>query len=250
MSLLSFHSDPAIKEKYLARVRSHAAADEIVQGATGQGGKGCAVWCTLDKYDHGAYQAELGIPIIIARLEDRIFEGLTVADSKAFPLAFLSSVPVGKDLSVVWKRFFVWLLVDSADGVVQFAKSGAATAAIRNVASLIEDSITRTVGAEEFLAARRAAADAYVAAAAAAADAAVAAYAAAYAAYAAYAAADAAADAAAAAYAAAYAAYAAAYAADAAADAAAAADADADAGARSLSFKKMGNKLISLMGEC
>jgi len=38
------------------------------------------------------------------------------------------------------------------------------------------------------------------------------------------------------------------------ADAAAAADADADAaaadGARSLSFKKMGNKLISLMGEC
>lgn len=44
----SFHNDPAIKARYIARVRAHRKADDLVKGATGNGGKGCAVWCTLD----------------------------------------------------------------------------------------------------------------------------------------------------------------------------------------------------------
>ena len=40
--LISFHGDPAIKEKYLARIAAHAAADEIEKGYYWEGGKGCA----------------------------------------------------------------------------------------------------------------------------------------------------------------------------------------------------------------
>jgi len=120
--LISFHGDPEIKEKYLARLRAHRLADDIIQGATGKNGKGCAIWCTLDKYEHQPYESELGIPRILARLEDRIFEGLSVEESKDFPINFLSAIPVGKDLSNIYKKFFIWLLVDSVDGVIKFAK--------------------------------------------------------------------------------------------------------------------------------
>ena len=40
--MLSFHNDPAIKEKYLARLRDHYAADEIVKGHYWENGTGCA----------------------------------------------------------------------------------------------------------------------------------------------------------------------------------------------------------------
>ena len=77
-NLIAFHGDPSIKAKYLARIAAHRAADQLVRGATGQNGKGCAVWCTLDKYEHAAYETELGIPRSLARIEDGLFEYLFV----------------------------------------------------------------------------------------------------------------------------------------------------------------------------
>src|SRR5256885_1696028 len=79
--LRAFHGDLAIKAKYIARVNAHRLGDELVQGRYWESGKGCAVGCTVHKdgYEnpHAAYEVELGIPRIVARLEDRIFEGLT-----------------------------------------------------------------------------------------------------------------------------------------------------------------------------
>lgn len=116
--MLAYHADPKIKAKYLKRVQAHFKADEIIQGATGQDGKGCAVWCTLDKYDHGSYETELGIPRLLARLEDGIFEGLSVKESKTWPAKFLRAIKPGADLSKVGPKFLVWLLED----VIQYAK--------------------------------------------------------------------------------------------------------------------------------
>lgn len=72
----AFHGDEKIKKKYVDRVKAHAKADEIVKGQYWKNGKGCAVGCTIHSADHAAYQTELGIPQWMARLEDRIFEGL------------------------------------------------------------------------------------------------------------------------------------------------------------------------------
>lgn len=52
----SFHNDQKIKTKYLARVRAHQKADEIIKGQYWEDGKGCAVGCTLHSSNHNAYE--------------------------------------------------------------------------------------------------------------------------------------------------------------------------------------------------
>ena len=106
----AFHGKAAIKRKYLARVREHRRLDHLVQGVGWESNgttRGCAVGCTLEKYDHRAYETELGIPEMIARLEDCIFEGLPREKAMEWPERFLSAIPVGKDLSMVGVRFLL-----------------------------------------------------------------------------------------------------------------------------------------------
>jgi hypothetical protein len=221
----AFHNDPAVKELYLSRVRAHRMADELIKGTYWKGGKGCAVGCTVHSGDHRAYEKELGVPRILARLEDGIFEKLPNELAMTWPERFLDAIPIGADLSLVWPKFAVWLLIDPKYGVLQFAKQNASKKAIQDVADAYQKAAE---GAELKLqpwADLRAAA-AYAAASSASAAASAAAYAASASASAssAYAAAS---SASASAYAAAAAA---ADAADAAAYSAAA-DADADASA-------------------
>lgn len=111
MSVLrAFHGDPAVKDFYLARVRAHRAADDVVRGAYGEaegsqsGGRGCAVGCTVHSDSHAAYERELGIPQAIARLEGTLFEWMPAEAAQDWPVEFLESIPVGADLSrVVWR---------------------------------------------------------------------------------------------------------------------------------------------------
>ena len=112
--LLAYHGDPKIKRKYLARVRAHRKADELVKGRYWESGKGCAVGCTVHSSSHAAYETELGIPRELARLEDQIFERLDNGASKAWPEAFLQAPRVGADLSMVWPSFALWLLSEAA----------------------------------------------------------------------------------------------------------------------------------------
>lgn len=138
--MLSFHGDQNIKDKYIARVKAHAAADEIRKGVYWENGKGCAVGCTIHSREHAAYETELGIPEEIARLEDGIFEGLPNKIAKKFPLRFLTAIPVGVDLSKVLHQFMHWLLVGEEYGVLQFAdKNGKID--INNVAELLKRTI-------------------------------------------------------------------------------------------------------------
>lgn len=99
--MLSFHNDPAIKEKYLKRVIAHREADKIVQGIGWIKGKGCAVGCTLESYDHARYPIELGIPVWLAHLEDGIFENLEKEEAILWPERFLQAIPVGVDLEPI-----------------------------------------------------------------------------------------------------------------------------------------------------
>jgi len=108
--LRAFHGEPALKIDRIARVDAHIAADELVRGATGDDGKGCAVWCTLDAYDHSRYPIELGIPEWLARVEDVLFEGMSVKKSKTWPRDFLMACGVGMDLDRVKAPFMVVVL--------------------------------------------------------------------------------------------------------------------------------------------
>src|SRR2546426_82462 len=114
--MIAFHGDQAIKDFYLARVQAHRAADQLVHGYYWEKGKGCAVGCTLHSAHHQAYEQELGIPLILARLEVRIFEALPPPGDQAWPDDFLAAVPVGADLTLVWPHFFVCLATDPQHG--------------------------------------------------------------------------------------------------------------------------------------
>ena len=114
----AFLDDPAVKEKYVTRVKAHAEADEIIHGKYWQNGKGCAVGCTIHSGDHKAYEKELGLPEWLARLEDTLFEGMNNGKAKEFPLKFLQAIPVGVDLEPVRWKFCAFILRENIKQVL------------------------------------------------------------------------------------------------------------------------------------
>ena len=222
--MIAYHGDETLKARLVAEMEAHRAQDQIVQGqyGAGDGGdfRGCAVGCALHSLFHiGVYERRTwdrhelfeplaGIPQILARLCDKIFEGLPADEAPAFAVAFWAAPRPGADLSGVWDQFALRLLSDPERGAGRHA-SERARPAIAGVVALYERQVAGDRPTQDEWRSAAAAAAAYAAADAAAYAAADAAYAAAYAAADAAAAAYAVADAAAAdaADAAAYAAY-------------------------------------------
>ena len=95
MTLQSFHNDQKVKDKYVNRVRQHIKADNLIRGTGWSNGKGCAVGCTLENYNHSRYPIELGVPEWLARVEDTLFEGMSFEKSQTWPLEFLQAIPLG-----------------------------------------------------------------------------------------------------------------------------------------------------------
>lgn len=62
----AFHNDKKVRTKFLKRIRAHAKADEFIKGTYWEGGKGCAVGCTIHGSNHKGYETELGIPQWVA----------------------------------------------------------------------------------------------------------------------------------------------------------------------------------------
>lgn len=137
MESIAFHGKPAVKAKYLRRVQTHRLADQILQGyGYWKDGKGCAVGCTIHGTNPAVYETELGIPLQLAGIEDRLFEGMSNDRSKVWPERFLTAIPVGADLSQIWPQFVTWLLLDKSDGVIQYVDSDDERHVIQQVAEL------------------------------------------------------------------------------------------------------------------
>lgn len=129
--MLAFTNTEVTKDQLIKSLESHAAADRIVSDSGyWDNGKGCAVGCSIHDFRpgsenrHALYEPLFGIPELIARLEDTIFERLRDPVQKEWPLRFAKSIRIGADLSGVWDRFALWLLIDPEDGVIKFTKEG------------------------------------------------------------------------------------------------------------------------------
>ena len=122
-TLTAYHNDPQLKDRIMAKIAAHREADEIIKGTYWAEGKGCAVGCVLEDPDGGhiRYEAEFGIPVQLAYLEDAIFEALPEDASIAWPERFMGAIKPGADLSRVWPEFAIWLMVDEKWGVVNTA---------------------------------------------------------------------------------------------------------------------------------
>src|SRR5215472_7794217 len=118
---IAFHNSLTTRQFYVERVLAHQFAQEIIQGTSWKTTAAGAVGSTLHSNQHSQYEELLGIPRQLAYLEDRLFEGLPTKEAQAFPFAFLTSIPLGADLSLVLARFLLWLLIDPEHGVVRFA---------------------------------------------------------------------------------------------------------------------------------
>jgi hypothetical protein len=101
VNLQAFHNDAKIKAKYVKRVEAHRKADELVRGIGWENGRGCAVGCTLENYDHSRYPIEIGLPEWLARLEDYLFENLPQKEAMTWPERFLKAIPVGANVENV-----------------------------------------------------------------------------------------------------------------------------------------------------
>lgn len=106
----AFHNSTECKQLYLDRVKAHRAADNLVRGVGWENGRGCAVGCTLEAYDHTRYPIELGIPEWLARVEDTLFEHVSVEFAMSWPERFLAAIPVGADLEAVKAPFLIYVL--------------------------------------------------------------------------------------------------------------------------------------------
>ena len=147
--LRAFHNSLAIKAEYLARVEAHRQADDLIRGgfgsATGTSGwRGSALGCSFHTADdpHEAAETQIGVLRVLAQLEDWLFGYLSESRFKAWPGQFLQAIPVGADLSKVWPQLAVWLLVDTTQGVIHFAKTESQREAIQHVANLYTKKLT------------------------------------------------------------------------------------------------------------
>ena len=112
MSLIAYHNNQSEKDEILAQLAAHRKADELIKGQYWEDGKGCAVGCTIHSGNHIEYEERFGIPVMLARLEDCIFEGLPNDKAKNWPERFMSAIEPGQDLSLVGWKFLHWLLTD------------------------------------------------------------------------------------------------------------------------------------------
>jgi hypothetical protein len=124
MTLTAYLGDPALKERVLAGLAAHAAADELVRGVYFEQGvdddslRACSIGCTLHDLnpqlpanDHSRFVDELGIPEQIAHLIDAIFEEQPDdAAAAAWSQRIMAAIPVGADLTGVWDAYALWML--------------------------------------------------------------------------------------------------------------------------------------------
>lgn len=112
----AYHNDPQIKADILAQLAAHREADQLVKGQYWRDGKGCAVGCTIHSNNHAEYETQFGIPQMLARLEDCIFDGLPNEQAMVWPERFMGAIVPGSDLSRVGWQFLHWLLTESGIG--------------------------------------------------------------------------------------------------------------------------------------
>ena len=103
--MLAFQNTTVTKPQIIKKLKAHAKADDFIKGTYWENGKGCAVGCTIESGNHIEYETRFGIPQMLARLEDCIFEGLSNGKAKAWPLRFMQAIKPGADLSTVGWEF-------------------------------------------------------------------------------------------------------------------------------------------------
>jgi len=89
------------------------------------------------------YETRFGIPEVLVYLQHAIFEELPTKVAIDWSIRFMAAIPVGADLSDIWREFAIWLLIDPVDGVIQYTTPGTdAHEVIMKIANLYQHGYT------------------------------------------------------------------------------------------------------------
>jgi hypothetical protein len=138
----AFHNNPALKEHYLAQIRMPKMREEILKKGGWNDGRRDAVGYIIHGHNVLDLEVKLGIPNVLGSLLNSIFLRLPPEAAGDLLEAFILSIKPGADLSGVWQKKAVWLLVDRDEGISKFALAGAEV--IFEVAELYRNSCTET----------------------------------------------------------------------------------------------------------
>jgi hypothetical protein len=87
-------------------VEHHVACDAIQQGSYWDGSRGCFIGCLAHSSDPTKVQDTYGLPIMLQRIAENIFESLPLKEAQAFFAALPTAVGCdNKDLSKVGWQF-------------------------------------------------------------------------------------------------------------------------------------------------
>jgi hypothetical protein len=107
--LRGYHNDAALKKSVIAQMAAYRGAEKLIKGTYGnEGGVSCLVG-----NNHALYKKTFGIPEMLGRLEDCIFDGLPEEKAQKWPERFLSAIKVGVNLSLVGWKFQLWSQIEN-----------------------------------------------------------------------------------------------------------------------------------------
>lgn len=101
-----FENTLITKESFLFHLKSHQDRDAgcSISSIAAELGEG------LNVEDHSIYEAYLGIPEWVARLESTLFEGISDKRRKTFPVEFGEALNEGSDLNEIKPLFIMYVM--------------------------------------------------------------------------------------------------------------------------------------------
>ena len=106
----AYHGSDDVKQVFIGRMKAHMQADELIRGTGFRHGRGCAVGCTLNKYDHSAYPRALGMPQWVAYLNDALHENTSKKVWPTLQLRFLDAAEPGANLNNIYHPIYAFSL--------------------------------------------------------------------------------------------------------------------------------------------
>jgi hypothetical protein len=176
MRMQTYQNDPQFKAAFLAEITAHEQADALVKGDYGTMNgafHGCAIGCAVyslrqlqgvgnakmvNYADHDKVAKDLGLPLWLAYMEDRLFENLPTDLSKTWPRRLAEAIPVGAVIGDdVLAKILVWSLTSDTFGVIHATDDAEAKGWITTIAEAITADAAGTITADQREAAARAA---------------------------------------------------------------------------------------------
>ena len=140
-ALRAFHNSKKVKNLYVARLKTHMDADELIRG-TGyeyENGRGCGVGCILNAYDHERFESELGMPTELAYLLDTLHERCSGKVWPTFAHKFLVAIRPGADLTRIACRMKLFILERNRQRVLTLDIAGELKAQCSDAIAQCED---------------------------------------------------------------------------------------------------------------